>query len=360
MHLSFLRPLCLCVAVAQFLSVATPDARAQVATSRPVGYLVQTIPAGQTRSFSIPFDADLSSLPGTVGRLTGVGATFVESSTAGWTPGVFSTAASPYFLRLSSGPHAGRAFRIVTPANTATRIDLANDGIDLTTLGLAIGTTTGTSFEIVPGDTLATFFGTTAPGDTLVVEGGANAVTADLVQVWGGAAWLSFYYNTAWSRWARDTDVITDPSRNSFLLRSDRGLMISRRAGTPLTLAVVGRVLATPQRAVHARTENALTFLATMQAGDITLGALALQTSARSAGWRSSADPADADILLVWSGATWFSFFFNSSVGNWQRVGDAVNRDGYVIRAGTPVFVQRRLAGSSNEDRTISFPSPGG
>ena len=269
--------LCLCASAVQGVS-------AQPATSRPVGYLVQTIPAGQSRSFSIPFDADLSSQPGAVGRLTAVGATYIENSAAAWTPGAFSTSAAPYFVRLTSGTQAGRVFRIVSPANTATRHDLANDGIDLTTLGLAVGVTTGTSFEIVPGDTLATFFGTTAVGDSLVVQGGGDALSADLIQVWGGAAWLNFYYNTTWSRWARDSDTIGDPSRNAFLLRSDRGLMLSRRGATPLTLAVVGRVLATPQRAVHARSENALTFLATMQAGDITLGALALQSAAPRAG----------------------------------------------------------------------------
>ena len=111
---------------------------------------------------------------------------------------------------------------------------------------------------------------------------------------------------------------------------------------------------------MHTRSENALTFLATMQPGDVTLGALALQTSDRTAGWRSSADPADADILLVWSGATWFSFFFNSAAGHWQRVGDATpNRDSFVIASGTPVFVQRRIAGTSTADQTISFPTPG-
>jgi hypothetical protein len=335
-------------------------ALAQTATSRPVGYLVQTIPAGQTRSFSVPFDADLSSLPNTVGRLTAVGATYVENSAAAWTPGAFSSAAAPYFVRLTSGTHNGRTFRIAAPANTATRLNLIDDGLDLTTLNLAVGTANGTGYEIVPGDTLASFFGTTASGDSLVVQGAGDPLSADLIQVWGGAAWLNFYYNTTWSRWARDTDVVTDPSRNDFLLRSDRGLMLTRRGATPLTLAVVGRVLATPQRAVHARSENALTFLATMQAGDTTLGALALQNSTRTAGWRSSSDPTQADILLVWSGTTWLSFFHNNVAGHWQRVGDsAPDRDDYVIAAGTPVFVQRRTAGTSTDDKTISFPAPG-
>jgi uncharacterized protein (TIGR02597 family) len=345
--------LCLCVSVVQ-ISVA------QTATSRPVGYLVQTIPAGQTRSFSVPFDADLTSQAGAVGRVTAVGTNYVENSAAAWTPGAFSTAASPYFVRLTSGAHTGRVFQVSTTANTATRLTLVTDGLDLTTLALETGTTAGAAFEIVPGDTLASFFGTTTPTDTLVVQGAADPLAADLVQVWGGAAWLNFYYNTAWSRWARDSDTITDPSRNDFLLRSDRGLMLTRRAATPLTLAVIGRVLATPQRAVHARSENALTFLAPMQAADTTLGALALQTTARTTGWRSSANPADADLLLVWSGTTWFSFFHNSTAGHWQRVGDATpNRDDYVIAAGTPVFVQRRTAGTTTADQTVSFPAPG-
>ncbi len=351
-----LAPLCLCVSVVQFFVSST---RAEDGKSRPVGFLVQTIPAGQTRSFSVPFDADPSSLPNSTGRLTAVGATYLENSAAAWTPGAFSTAAAPYFVRLTSGAHAGRVFRIEAPANTATRLNLADEGVDLTTLDLAVGTA-GTTFEIVPGDTLASFFGTTAVGDSLVVQGAGDPIAADLVQVWGGAAWLNFYYNTTWQRWARDLDTITDASRNNFLLRSDRGLMFTRRGATPLTLAVVGRVLATPQRAVHARAGNTLTFLATMQVGDITLGALALQNSDRTAGWRSAATAADADLLLVWSGATWFSFFHNSVAGHWQRVGDpTLDRDGFTIAAGTPVFVQRRIAGTSTDDKTISFPSPG-
>jgi len=356
---SFLR---LLPAVLGLLSSALCVSASAQHTSRPVGFLVQTIPAGQTSSFSVPFDADLSSLAGTVGRLTAVGPNYVENASAGWTPGAFSTSAAPYFIRLTSGAHTGRTFRIVAPAHTATRLTLADDGLDLTTLNLAVTTTTttGTGYEIIPGDTLASFFGTTAGGDTLVVQGAGDPLGADLVQVWGGAAWLNFYYNTVWARWARDTDTITDPSRNDFLLRSDRGLMFTRRGTTPLSLAVVGRVLATPQRVVHARSENALTLLATMQTGDITLGALALQTSDRAAGWRSSAAPADADQLLVWSGATWYRFFHNSTAGHWQRVGDATpNRDDFVIAAGTPVFVQRRTAGTSAADQTISFPAPG-
>ncbi len=351
------RPVSSLLFISLLLSLS-PFGFSQEGRSRPVGYLVQTIPAGQTTSFSVPFDSDVSSLASSVGKLTAVGVNYFENSAATWTPGAFTTADAPYFVRITSGTHTGRTFRIVSPANTATRLYVADDGIGLATLTLATGAD-GTRFEIVPGDTLGTFFGTTTPVNTLVLQGGTAPLEADLVQVWGGAAWLNFYYNTTWQRWARDTDLISDPSRNSFQLRSDRGMMITRRAATPLDLVVVGRVLNTPQRAFHARNDNALTFLATMQASDITLGALALQSSTRSLDWKGAADPANADTLLVWSGSTWFSFFYNSTVSHWQLVGDATNRDPFLIRAGTPVFVLRRGTGNSADDKTITFPVPG-
>lgn len=230
--------------------------------------------------------------------------------------------------------------------------------LGLASLNLAAGAD-GTRFEIIPGDTLATFFGTTTPTNTLAVQGAATPAEADIIQVWGGAAWLNFYYNTTWQRWARDIDVLSDPSRNNFVLRADRGVMITRRGSTPLDLLVIGRVLNTPQRAVHTRTDNALTFLATMQASDITLGALALQSSTRSVNWQGAADPASADILLIWSGATWFSFYYNTAFSQWRRAGDSANRDTFLISAGTPVFVQRRGSGVSADDKTIVFPTPG-
>ncbi len=72
-----------------------------------------------------------------------------------------------------------------------------------------------------------------------------------------------------------------------------------------------------------------------------------------------AADPAQADLLLVWSGATWFSFYYNTTNNRWQLVGDPASRDGYVIKAGTPVFVQRRGAGATAADKTVVFPAQG-
>ena len=61
----------------------------------------------------------------------------------------------------------------------------------------------------------------------------------------------------------------------------------------------------------------------------------------------------------MWNGASWLGFFYNTSAGHWQRIGDATNRDGFTVSAGTPIFVQRRAAGTSADEKTINFPAPG-
>ncbi len=341
------------------LVLAAVPAFAQAGASRPVGYIVQTIPAGQSRSFSIPLDAPASSLANSVGKVTAVGSNWLENAAAAWTPGAFSTAGAPYYLRLTSGAQSGRLFRIVNPANTATRVYVADDGVGLAELGIEVGEN-GAGYEIIPADTLGTLFGT-ADDNNLLLQGADTPHGADLVQVWGGASWINFYFNTTWNRWARDLDSVASPSRNAFLLRPDRGVMIARRGDTDLVIPTLGRVLVQPPRAVHTRTQNALTFLATMQATDTTLGELALQTASRTHAWKSSADATEADLLVVWAGASWFSFYFNSEVGHWQRTNETTtNRDGYVIKAGTPIFVQRREVGATAADKTIQFPSIGG
>ncbi len=330
----------------------------QEVKSQAVGFLTLTVPPGQTRALSVPFVSDPSSQVNSVGRITAVGSNYLEVASAKWVPGAFSVPGAPYFVRLTSGVQAGRLFQILTATpNTETRLYISDDGLGLATLGIETGDA-GAAYEILPGDTLASLLGSTAA--EVVLQGGPDPLSSDLLLVWGGASWFNFYFNTTWGRWARDTDTPTSPTRNNFVLRPDRGVMVTRRASTQLDVAIMGRVMATPQRAFHSRTANTLTFLATMQASDTTLGALGLQSGTRTTGWRGSANSDEADIVLVWSGASWFSFYFNSTTGHWQRVGDTnPNRDAFVIRAGTPVFVQRRASGATAEDKTVNFPAPG-
>lgn len=358
-----LPPFPLSLAVPRFrpalLVAALLTAAASPAQDRPPGaapVVRQTVPPGQARAFSLPLATEPSSLADSVGRLTAVGPAYLENAAARWVPGAFASVEAPYLVRITSGRHAGRVFPIIPPANSATRLHVATDGLDLTTLGLETGAGAA-GYAIIPGDTLATFFGPAGAEDSPVLHGAPEAAAADIVQVWDGAAWLNFYYHTIWRRWARDTDTEGDPARNHFLLRPDRGLLLVRRGATPLHLAVPGPGATAAPRSPLPRAEQSRAFLATGRNTDLTLGELALQNDARFADWRGAADPREADLVQVWGGAAWFTFFYHPAAGHWQRIGDPANRDGYVIKAGAPVLIQRRARVAPAEVPALAPPA---
>lgn len=318
------------------------------AYSPPVGGITLTVPVGQTRSFALPVLHGAVGAGKMLGRIEAVGSNFIDDSTAGWTSGVFSTTATPYYVRIKTGTSAGRV--LLVSANTTTRITVNNDGTDLTQCGIATGAS-GDVYEIVLADTLFNLFGSTA------LQGGADATSADTVQTWTGASWLVFYYNTTRSRWERNTDTAVSPSRDTFLLRPDRAIMITRRGLTDLTLRFTGRVPDVAAR--YFNTRPGVTFLSTGLPVDTTLGTLALQT--RAPGWQAGTAPAtassDSDLVQVWTGASWTIFYYDSGFGHWQRnIDNGTNRDTFVIPAGRPVMIRRLSAGATAADAVISFP----
>jgi hypothetical protein len=176
--------------------------------------------------------------------------------------------------------------------------------------------------------------------------------------VWSGASWLTFYYNTARNRWERNTDAAGSPSRDNFLLRPDRGIMIARRASTELRFYVTGRVPTVAARHSHSRPGTS--FLSNGLPKDITLATLGLET--RVSGWTAGTSPTtaaeSADLLQVWSGASWLTFYYDSTNGRWQREGDAAqtNRNAFVIPAGRPVMLRRIGAAGPAADNIIPLP----
>lgn len=332
------------------LCLAVDLTAVDVAYGPPAGGMTYVVPAGQTRSIALPLVHDSVAAGAVMGRFTGVGANYVEDTAANWVAGELSSAANPYYLRIKSGAAAGRILMVSSTANTVSRVNLTNDGTDLTLAGIVTGAG-GDRYELVLADTLLGLFGTST------LQGGVDATVADNVQVWGGAAWLVFYYNTARGRWERNTDTAASPTRDNFVLRPDRGIMITRRAATDLTLRVTGRVPVTAPRHFHAR--PGVTFLSNGLPVDITLANLALQT--RSAGWQAGTNPAtaasDADLIQVWGGAAWLIFYYDSVNSRWQR-NDGTNRDSFVVPAGRPIMVRRTAAGATPADGVLALPMP--
>lgn len=334
--------------VASLLTVGSLARAADIAYAPPVGGMTIVVPSGQTRSVSLPLIHQSVAVGATLGRISSVGSNYIEDSAAGWVAGELSSATNPYYLRIRTGAAAGRIFMVTTAANTSTRVNLTNDGTDLTTLGIVTGAS-GDIYELVMADTLSDLFGG-------VLQGGGNAESADNVQVWTGASWLTFYYNTTRNRWERDVDTAGSPSRDNFVLRPDRGIFIQRRTSTELKLRIAGWVPVVAPR--HINTRPGVTFMSTGVPADLTLGQLAMQTN--SSGWRGGASYlsalSDADLIQVWSGASWLSFYYDTGNARWQRAEEAAqaNRDGFVVPAGRPVMIRRLDAGVN----TVALPMP--
>ncbi|MBI3885550.1 MAG: hypothetical protein HY302_07455 [Opitutae bacterium] len=342
------RPLLAC------LALATTAFAGDVAYAPPLGGLTISVPTGQTRAVSLPLVHAAVGAGAVVDRVGGVGANFIDVPAANWAPGAFSTPANPYYLRLRSGAAAGRLLLVNSTANTASRVFVNNDGTDLTQVGVATGPA-GDTYELVLADTLRSLFGSTT------LQGGPTAVSADNVQVWGGASWLVFYFNTTRQRWELNTDTATTPARDNFVLRPDRGIMIARRGATDLTLRLTGRVPEVAPRHVHTRPGNS--FLSDGLPVDLTLSGLGLRT--RTTGWQENTAfgtaAATADLIQVWGGASWLIFYYNSTSGHWQLTSDtatSASRDGFTIPAGRPVMIRRMTVGASASENVINLPMP--
>jgi len=322
-------------------------AGAAVSYSPPIGGMTISVPSGQTRSVALPLLHAPVGVGAVLGRISGAGSNYLDATGANWAPGGFSSAANPYYVRIKSGDMAGRFLLVSTTANTDSRIYVNNDGIDLAATGVA----DGDAYEVVLADTLSSLFGSTT------LQGGPDAISADNVLVWGNTAWVTYYYNTNRSRWERSTDSAASPSRDDFVLRPDRGLMITRRAATELKLQVMGRVSEVGASVAHTR--PGVTFLSTGLPVDITLGALAMHQ--RTPGWVPAANgpaAATADQVQVWSNTAWISYYYDSVRSSWQRttdIGASPSRDGVVIPGGRPLML-RRVNAASGVDRLANLP----
>lgn len=320
--------------------------------STPVGSMSVVVPSGQTRSMALPLSHYSAGVGAVTGTIDSVGSNYIDVSGANWPAGGYSNPANPYYLRITSGNAAGRVMLVSTTANTSTRLFLNNDGVSLSLSG---GPVNGDTYELVLADTLGALFGSS------MLQGGSDPSTADKVQVWTGADWLVFYYNTVRSRWERNIDVATSPSRDNFILRPDRGLMITRSAATELKFYITGCVQDIAPQYFHAR--PGVSFLTDGVPAALTLGTLDLQN--RVTGWLQGTDGAsaitNADLVQVWSGASWLTFYYNSSNGRWQTntdTGTSPSRNSYVIPAGRPFMIRRLATTSTPTDGLITMPMP--
>jgi hypothetical protein len=331
--------------------LAAPVALAQepaTATTDPVGFVTVGIAAGagtskSTTLFSLPL-LDTESITGQIaGTITGVTANTISNSNAGWDPGALSQPATPFLIQITSGAAQGRMFLISSSlgtagaisgtANTATTVTISSidaDQVDLSNLGIAVGTDT---YRIYPCDTLSSFFGTP---QTTGIQGGTSSANADTVTLVVNGSASSYFYNTAAvpPRWSRV--AFLNPAAGNVPLLPYYGIQYARLPNTPLSFVVTGNV-PTQSRTVSVKSSGT-TLLAQYWPASSTLSALKLDTIP---GWKSGASSSAADTVVLTSNGSAATYFFDGT--NWRRVAFLNPISNNVeIGVGTTVMINRK------------------
>lgn len=285
-----------------------------MATSNPEGRVTVTLSqtTGSDGALSFPLNAVIGSISGRhAGFITAVGANTLSSSVAGWSASQLAQAATPYWLRITSGAAEGRMFLVT--ANTSTQLTLDTEGVDLTSLGIVAGSD---SYELFRAATLASSFPT---GKLL----SGTSSTGDLLKLHaGGSNWLCYYHDG--TNWRSSAGVLSD----NVVIRPNHGWHITRRGAT-MPLVMVGRAPTTCSWAAVSR--GTRTYVSLLPVPN-TLGEMEWQTLPA---WTSS------DLVQQWNGSTWISYYYDGT--HWRQQGQSgVDCDNTIItKPGLPVMFNR-------------------
>jgi hypothetical protein len=278
-----------------------------------VGGMTITIAAGTgsaraVTTISAPLWMESSISGASIGRITGVTSSTVTMTGANWTPGGLSNAPVPHFIQITSGAAIGRTFLISTAsANTSETLTVdASEGVNLTTLGITTGASSGDTFKIFAADTLSLLL----PGDSGVLAG-ASAAVSDLVYLHIGGTWRSYFYSSVNNRWQQNT--FGTPNASNVPLGPQGAVMYSRLAASPLNITVTGTVPMIERKVQVAN--NGVTFLSSGWPVNTTLQTSGIQNIA---GWVSSSSPTSADIVQIMVSGTWRKYYYDGT--NWRQV----------------------------------------
>ena len=324
----------------QFLLIAAALVAPQVARAAtvtiPEGYMTFTIPAGSqttpsVSTFSLPLSPRVPSnfVGQSIGAISSVGTNTITNDSAGWTPGALSTAATPYFIRITSGVATGRTFLISTSAsnpNTASTVTVDNQGTPLT--GANVGIVAGDRYELFPAYTLSSLFGNS-------VLGGTSSSVADVVRLHNGSGWTEYYFNTSTNpgHWRVGSVPV---SQDNVAIRPDSGIIFYRRGTSQIDLTLMGKVPSTDLQIVV--NEVGATFVTGFPM-DFTLDASDYKSMPT---WvQNTGSVTDADKVTAYLSGSWKSFNYSQSAGQWRVSTVPVNQGPLVtIPAGIPVIIE--------------------
>lgn len=316
------RPLAAAICAALLAFSTTAFAQTTAATV-PVGYMTYSLPSGATT----PVGISLSESNVHTGPVATVTANAISAANVTWTANQFATAGAPHFVNIMSGAQVGRTLLIT--GNTANTVTVAEGDTPLNTTGFALAA--GDRFEIVPGDTLGTLFGGTA--ETVALQGGTSRATADTVEIFNGAVFDSYYFNTTVGTWVVGESTA---SANNVVLYPWQGLMVTRK-GPNTSFVVTGRVPSTPLLTRLPSDTNSV--VAVRFPTDTTLASL---TFSGLGTWLKGNSPFKSDTISLWTGTRWKSFWQKPD-GKWyDSEGGGTDEGATPITAGSVIGILKR------------------
>ena len=325
---------------------------AQNATTDPVGFITMNITAGTGAAKKISLISapllDVASINGSVtGSLTGVTSTTLSCTSANWTAGALSQAATPFLIQITSGNATGHILLISTTTNnTDSTITINSDDVtaansNISSLGIAVGD----SFKVIPCDTLSTFLGTPA---TTGVLGNTTPATADTVIMMVNGISSTYFYSSTLARWTKNALGSADSS--NVPIRPNAGFQYCRLGSSALSLTVTGSV---PTIARKAPVKNSgITYLASFFPSDVTLSSTGLQNLSN---WTTGASASVADTITIFSTGLSSTYYHNGT--NWVKnaLGSA-NSDSLVIPAGSSVLINQRGTATLSSSFSQAIP----
>lgn len=306
-----------------------------------------SLPHGVTSYLSLPLTRE-ATYTGAVASVT-ANTISVDDAPAPFTTSL-ATAAAPYFVKFLSGSEAGRV--LLVDANTTNTLTLdttdhtTGSAVALTATGFSVET--GDTFEIFPGDTLASVFGTGVAGSPLVLTGGTTLTVADEVALYTtvGAAAKVYFFNTVSGFWEASGTAVnalgqaaaaSKLNANDTIIYPYSAFAVTRRANHPDTsLVLLGRI--TPVNASTKTVSRAGVYTSSHYASDIMLSQLKFGSN-----WEKGNTATTADTLSVWNSTTHaFDIYYQKPDSTWRKYGDnTTDQSSFTIPAGAVTTIHK-------------------
>jgi hypothetical protein len=337
------------IAMALGQALANATSSVSVATLPQGMVVISTGAAGTTNYISLP----LSSNAVYTGSVSSAGASTITVGNAPFTTNLASVGA-PYFVKFLTGKEAGRTLLITSNSNNSLTVNTTDNSSQTVTLQTTnFSVSSGDSFEVVPGDTLGSLFGTNTKANPLAMTGASSYVSADWVNIYNPATggWQIYFFNTSQGYWTLEG---SSSNANSTILYPYSGLSITRHSSSePVPYIVLTGRVPEVQVVVKTTGSNAVTYVSTGYPVGMTLSQLNLGSN-----WAKGTTTATADVVSVWNSSTkTFVSYFQLPSSTWCQAGSTANMGSTVLPPGCCLALQQHLAVSgATSYLTLSVP----